>query len=171
MKNELSCMESKAEKILNYEEWIKKTSLKLYRLFILYLIAQEEEMGIKSTNESAEKYFNEDGEVSIMQIDDYSEKIKNELKIRNKKLNKKMEEMDIRVKEIYGDEWKDIIKGKYYIVGIRKYLSDILRKECKTARKNIKEKSLLDYLFDFFDKQSLSFIKIKVEECLREEIA
>jgi hypothetical protein len=171
LKNELSCMESKAEKILNYEEWIKRTSIELYRLFILYLIVQKEEIGIKSTNEGVDKYFNEDGKVSIIQIDDYYEKIKNELKISNKDLNKKMKEMDLEVKEIYGDEWKDIIKGKYYIVGIRKYLSDILRRECKTARKNIKEKSLLDYLFDFFDKQSLSFIKIKVEECLTKEIA
>ena len=170
LKNELFCMENKANELLDYEKWIEDTSQKLYKLFLLYLIVQENNLNIENTSESPYKYFSKEGFVIKEKIENYYEKVKDQLQENSYTLDEKIENMDNRVKDIYGDNWKDIIKGKYYIIGLRTYLSDLLTKE-NNKKKNISEKILLDYLFDFFDKSSLRFIKDKVTKCLSREVA
>lgn len=169
-KDELCCREVEAEKRLNYDYWVKQTSERLYRLFLLYLIVQEENLNIENTSENPNKYFLENGNVCISEIDKYYEKLKKELEKNDENIDEKIENMLKKVKIICGENWSNIIKGKYYIVGLRKYLSDLLGKESQKKRK-INEKLLLDYLFNFFDKKPLFFIKNRVEECLKKELS
>lgn len=170
--NGLKCMETKAENELDYKNWLNEAVNKLYRLFILFLVVQKLDLGLKNTEENGNKYFKETGNVNEKQIDKYYQEVKNKISIENPELDldTEIEEMKEIVKSKYNNEWSKLIKGKYIITGIRKHLSNILR-ENKTGIRQVNEKQFIDFLFNFFDKEQLFFIKERVEKCLKNEKA
>lgn len=169
LKNELECMESKAKSILKYDIWIKETYKKLYKLFIMYLIVQKYKIELHNTKGNENSYFSESGSVNKSKIDNYYNILKQKLLEKDKDIEIEIQEIDNIVKFEYGSDMSKLIKGKYLIIGIRKYLSYIISSKTKTRRK-VNEKFLIDYLFDFFDKSSLLFIKNKVDYCLKNNL-
>lgn len=165
LKNQLCCLNSIAEKKLNYSVWFKEISEKLYELFILYLIVQYKSLNIDNTNQNANIYFDEEGNVNIKKIDEYYKQVDNLLKERGYNMNEMIKKMKKLVLEEYSNDFSKIIKGKYILIGIRKYLSNIIKKETN-KKQNVNDKHLEDFLYDFFDKKSLSFIKEKVISCI-----
>ena len=169
LKNELECMESKAKSILKYDIWIKETYKKLYKLFIMYLIVQKYKIELHNTKGNENSYFSESGSVNKPKIENYYNILKQKLLEKDKDIEIEIQEIDNIVKFEYGSDMSKLIKGKYLIIGIRKYLSYIISSKTKTRRK-VNEKFLIDYLFDFFDKSSLLFIKNKVDYCLKNNL-
>lgn len=165
LKKELRCLEKKATKLINYDQWISETYNNLYELFIYYLIVQKNKIKLINTDENANKYFNEDGTVNVKEIKKYRKILENKLK----DIGKESKEEVNNTKKIVDDKCKGdlskLVKGKFIVIGIRIYLDYIIKKETN-KRKKINEKNLIDDLFDFFDKKNLSFIKNTVEECL-----
>lgn len=166
--DKLQCMETTAKELLNYESWISETSNKSYKLFILYLIVQMLNIGVENTEENSNKYFDETGSVNISKINKYYEDIKEKLNIMNKNIDVEITKMEKIIKDKCDNDYSKIIRGKYLIVGMRKYLSNIISKK-ENRRVQIKEQYLIDYLFNFFDKRNLLFIRKKVEDCLKHE--
>lgn len=165
LKNELCCRETEVNKLINYDIWIQETCDKLYDLFIYYLIVQKNDIELKNTNENANSYFDDNGIVKIQKINEYHEKLKEMLKLQGKNIEEEIANAKKVVIEQYGKEFSKLIRGKFIISGIRKYLSYVISQKQNKKRK-VNEKNLIDYLFDWFDKNSLNFIKDQVKECL-----
>lgn len=131
LKNQLSCMKSYAEQKLNYKSWLKETNKELYELFILYLIVQEKCLQIENTNQNANMYFDENGMVNISKIEEYYQRVKEILEQDGNDINSMISSMKERVSTVCNDDLSQVIKGKFILVGIRKYLSHIITNELK----------------------------------------
>ena len=165
LKNELCCRETEVNKLINYDIWIQETCDKLYDLFIYYLIVQKNDIELKNTNENANSYFDDNGIVKIQKINEYHEKLKEMLKLQGKNIEEEIANAKKVVIEQYGKEFSKLIRGKFII---SKYLSYVISQKQNKKRK-VNEKNLIDYLFDWFDKNSLNFIKDQVKECLNKK--
>ena len=168
LKNELCCREMEANKLIDYDVWIQETYNKLYNLFIYYFIVQKNNIEIRNTNENANSYFDDSGIVKMQLIDKYYEKLKEILNLRGKDIEEEIANAKELVSKQYGKEFSKLIRGKFIINGIRKHLSYVISQR-QNKKKKVNEKNLIDYLFDWFDKNSLIFIRDKVEECLKKE--
>lgn len=168
LKKELRCLEKKARRLIDYDKWINETYNKLYKLFLYYLIVQKNKIKLTNTEENANKYFKEDGTVNEQEINEYKKVLENKLIDVGKNLKEELDNAKkIVEKECNGDLSK-LVKGKFIVIGVRKYLDYIIKQETG-KRTNLNEKNLVDDLFDFFDKKSLTFIKNKVEGCLKDK--
>lgn len=164
LKNQLCCMKSSAIEKLKYQIWIEETNRELYELFILYLIVQENCLNLENTNQNANIYFNECGKVNTDKINEYYQTVKEILDKEGKDIEKMINAMKNRVLNLYNNDLSKVIKGKFLLTGIRKYLSNIIKKETGKKQK-VNDKLLEDFLYDIFDKTNLMFIKESVVKC------
>ncbi len=164
--NELKCMPTKAENLLKYDEWLEKTNKKLYELFLIYFIVQKLNIGEKNTSDKAYKYFDEEGQVIDKEIKKYYETIEDKLIEIGENLDENICEAKKLIKKCYNNDFSKFIKGKYILVGLRKYLSYIISKKLH-KRKCINEEFFTNWLFNFFDKKDLFFLRDRVKECIK----
>ncbi len=142
---------AETKEIVDYDNWINTITPFLERLFALHCLVQMYCPEIKNVARGVERFLDKRGYPNVSMFEAYKKEIIEFIP----DLDTKIEQMLLRLKEVYGSELSSFVCGKCYISSLKMFLNSKLTKK-------ISYNDLKAALISSFDISQLNYVKDKL---------